>query len=309
MSTDSLQTEIGSLVAGGQLEKAAKRLEQFFERTDPERRQWVLQLQRRLHTLKAEYMRGVLSREDRDVELARISEALLWLCRQKTDASPEPPRYLRQLAATPQAKTPLTTMQWVWLSAAVVSILAVLGVWYWGIPAATEPFNLTVYIQGPAGAAEAPAVGAVQVRLGSFRTDFKEVNSDGEVTFRNIPRIYREAPIELIPKNASFRVLQQSAETAADSETITFELQPLAHWRGLVRDTDGHPVSGARVDVGPGLVETTTDAQGHFQVDVPRPAGSRVQVEVWVDGQLRRRNSYVLTGSDDRAPIILNEAK
>lgn len=82
-----------------------------------------------------------------------------------------------------------------------------------------------------------------------------------------------------------------------DTQDFTFDFEPNGTIRGIVRNFDGAPVAGARVNLRhPNFssFEVTTDAEGAYRFELVPPANSRIAIEAFYehDGVFRHGQSW-----------------
>lgn len=289
--------DIKHLISESSLEEAAQLLAQHWQDKDASLHNLTLQVQERFHALKKEIALGVISRTDAELERAKITDALLYLTDRLENPDMEVPRHLQRYLKVDEKKANRT-----WLLVVAGAVLLLL-VGYFSMQAAFKPtdFDLKVFLHGPKGLPEPIVNAQVKLAFGDYQLPPREVDAQGRVDFTDIPIKYADDSIRLILMDLAYEVVRQSAPTAAQSNdgSITFELKPVVqwtNWRGTLKDADGKPIPNARLDIESGLARATTNADGNFEVKVPRASGERVQVVAYnKDGEQVLNNSFILT--------------
>lgn len=178
-------------------------------------------------------------------------------------------------------------------SALAFSIILVALVWLVG---STPPdaASLTVRVHGPAGRSDVIASGRILLDVGAERKS-QAIGSDGQATFHNIPeaRVQQEG-ITLVPLVDGYSPVSAIRlpgvppggvyylEMRRDSTRVAGAV--------LTAPPERAPVPGVVLDFGSGLGADTTDQQGHYEVTIPHPPGTRILLRAFKDG---------VTGFDD----------
>lgn len=290
-------SNIKHLISESSLAEAADLLSSEWQGKDTALYNLTLQLKERHHALKKEIALGVISHSDAELERARITDALLFLCDKLENPAFEMPRHLRNYYQT-EDKKPSSRK---WLLPIVGSVLLLI-IGYFSIQSAIKPsdFDLKIFLHGPNGLADPISNTQVKLALGNYQLPPREVDAQGRVDFTDIPIKYAKDSVHLVLLDLPYEVVQQSASTPAESDngSITFELKPTVqwtNWRGTIKDSTGKPLANAKLDIESGLAEVTTNENGNFTVKVPKAAGERVQVVVYLAGKQVLNSSFVLT--------------
>lgn len=300
--------EINRLVAAGDLEKAALKLGQALEGQEQLQR-FALQLQQRLQGVRQRELRGTLSREDADVERARITEGLLFLAANAGAGAVTIPDELAPVFSSPAGSGRFRN-RLLAAGAGLAAVLALIVYLAFLRPEAPGTFDLKAYVELADGAAGTLAGSTVKLAVGDFQTPVRPLGDDGLVIFNGLARALETQPVTLIPVGERWEVVGQSVASAADSplNTITFQVRPLPDatiWRGVVLTEAQQRVSGIEVVVGDGLARTTSDKNGEFSVTVPLAAGAKTQVKAWKEDQLVYNRTVVIS-TVQPAEIIIN---
>jgi hypothetical protein len=182
-----------------------------------------------------------------------------------------------------------------WLSGAALAFAVILGVFIWlvGAPAA-DTGSFTVRLHGPGGPGDLITTGRVLLDVGAERKT-QDVGPDGQVTFQNVPiSQVQEAGITLVPQIAGYTPVSETRLPAVPPEGVYYlEMHPdstRVMGTVLTRPPARKPVPGVELIFGSGLGTATTNRDGHYEVTIPRPPGSRVALRAIKDG---------VTGYDD----------
>lgn len=283
---------IKRLIAESSLEEAADLLSQAWQGKDASFYNLTIQLKERFSALKKETALGVISRADAELERAKITDALLFLCDKLDHPSIKTPRHLQHYFPTEEKSFKKT---WVFVAAAALLLVAIT---YFLVQSFSKPtdFNLKVFIDSPTALSNAH----VKLALGDYQLPPREVDAQGRVDFTDIPIKYKNDSLHLILMDLPYEVANQSAATAAQSAngSVTFELKPIIQWtswRGTLKDAAGKPIANAKLDIESGLASVITNEDGNFSVKIPRAAGERVQVTGYLNGEQVLNSSFILT--------------
>ncbi len=281
---------IRQLIADNQNRAAAERLLAWFESRSPERQDAALGLLNRIAALESSMLRGLIGQADAELERNRITQALLDLSGQLNATGP-----VRSSTGRPLPRV------W-WLSAAA-ALLAVILFWVFSRSSGPTPpasFDLTVHLHGPGGESDVIREGKVKLVLGDHHLPPRDLDSEGRAVFDKIPGEFFDRPVHLIPVALHYQVAGQSARSAAESRSITFQMQPLPDTtlaRGVVflPGADSRPAKGARLDFNLGQARGTTDENGFFNIPVPVAAGTTVKLLIEHEGRSRYNRDVTLS--------------
>jgi len=164
---------------------------------------------------------------------------------------------------------------------AVVGVLvaAMLAVVVLFIPGtAAEAVDLVVRVSDPSGAFITD--GSLTLDAGNGR-DTRGLGSDGQVRFDNVPRSAFGRGVSLIPQVSGYATSPARLTAVPPDGVYYLELAPVAtDLRGTVVDAAHAPVAGVVVVFEGGTAVDTTDANGTFAVQLPKPPGASVAVRV-----------------------------
>lgn len=291
---------IRQLIADNQNREAAERLSRWFEGKSADRQDAAFALLNRIAALNDNVLRGLTSQADATLENNRITQALLDLAKQLDETTP--------------IRTVSNRLSTKWLIAAAAVILAVALFWVFnksGNVSAPSTFDLTVNLHGPGGESDLIRQGKIKLVLGDYHLPLKDINSDGQAIFDKIAGEYFDKTVHLIPIGMRYQVVAQSAQTPAESRSITFSLKPLPDTtlaRGIVflSGSGNKPAAGARLDFNLGQAQGITSENGHFQVPVPVAAGATVKLMIDYQGK-NRYNRDITLSADVPLQITLNQ--
>jgi hypothetical protein len=285
-------------IAENRLREATDDLLERISKQAPRLHRLAMHVSRRLAALEQQQAKGVVSAAETELEAARIGDALLYLgdCL-AGDRQVEMPPHLKayfQESLKPRDRP----FQWAWWS---IAALLALAVTWWAIqPMPVNTYALQLRLHDGGEPAQPISGGKVQLLIGGRQWPAREVSSEGEVVYADIPGAYRHDTISLALIGMRYRVDSQSHYTIAQAHTgsIAFRLVPLADttlWRGTVSDARGRPSAGVRIDVESGLAEGVTDEKGRFQIAVPRAEGQTVRVVIWAGAEKQRDADYAIS--------------
>lgn len=290
---------IRQLIADNQNKAAAERLYEWFEGKSADRQDAALALLNRITALEHNVLGGLIAQADADLERNRITKALLELSKQ-----------LDETGALPEVSPPMSKA-WIFGVLAIgVAGMLYLSLYKGGAPARPAEFDVTVQLHGPGGASEPITAGKIILTLGDYNLPPKDINSNGQVIFDEIPGKYFDQPVRVAPIGMRYKVLSQTAQTARESQSITFTLAPLPDTtivRGIVflPGAGNKPAVGAELDFDAGRGQGVTDEKGRFQVAVPAAAGKSINLRIDYMKQ-NRYNRNVTISSTELLPITLN---
>ncbi len=294
MSSQNEATLIRQLIADNQNKAAAERLYQWFEGKSAGRQDASLALLNRIASLDSNVLGGLVSQADAELERNRITKALLELSKQ-----------LDETGTFSEASPPISKA---WIFG--VLAIAIAGMLYLGLYKGPSEFDVTLQLQGPGGASDRITAGKIILTLGDYPLPPKDINSNGQVIFDEIPGKYFDQPVRVAPLGIRYKVLSQTAQTAQESPHITFTLAPLPDTtlvRGIVflSGAGNKPAVGAELDFDAGRGLGVTDEKGRFQVAVPAAAGKSINLRIDYKGQ-NRHNRSVTISATELLPITLN---
>lgn len=184
------------------------------------------------------------------------------------------------------------------LSGSALAFALVLTALVWLVGgSAPEAAHLTVRVHGPGGHGDIITMGRVLLDVGAERK-VQDLNGNGQVTFHNIPiAAVREHGITLVPQVAGF---------SPHADTHLSDVPPGGvYYLEMQRDSTRvigtvltgsearRPLADVVLDFGGGLGVDTTDRDGHYEVTIPRPPGSRITLRAFKDGMMGF-NDYVV---------------
>ncbi len=281
---------IRQLIADNQNKQAAERLYQWFEGKSTSRQDAALGLLNRVTSLNDNVLRGLISQADADLERNRITQSLLDLAKQLDDTDAMP------ITGKGFPAKPL-------LAIGIVLLAAIAG-WIWlKKPAAPPYFDLVVNLHGPGGESDPVRNGKVALIVGDYRLPPRDISSDGQVFFDKIAGAYLDKPIKLVPLDMRYKVVSQSANSAAESRNITFQLTPVPDTtavRGIVflPEPGNKPAVNARLDFNAGQAEGSTDEKGRFNIRVPGASGAKVKLMIEYKGRSCYNRDVTLSSAE-----------
>lgn len=291
-----ISLNIKRLISESSLEESADLLSQAWQRKDTSLYNLTIQLKERYTTLKKETALGVISRTDAELERAKITDALLFLCDKLDHPTIQIPRHLENYFPT---KAPKKSRTWLFVAGGALVLVAIT---YFLVQSFSKPtdFDLKVFLQIPSELADRISNVQVKLAFGDYQLPPREVDAQGRVDFTDIPIKYKNDSLHLILMDLPYEVVNQSAATAAQSNngSVTFELNRIVqwtNWRGTLKDAFGKPIAHAKLDIESGLASVITNEDGNFSVKIPRAAGERVQVTGYLNGEQVLNSSFILT--------------
>ncbi len=290
---------IRQLIADNQNKAAAEHLYQWFEGKSAGRQDAALALLNRITALEHNVLGGLIAQADADLERNRITKALLELSKQ-----------LDETGEVPEASQPMSKTWMFGVLAIAIAGMVYLSLYKDGKTVVPPEFDLTVHLHGPGGESDIIKTGKIKLVLGDHNLPIKDINSEGQVIFDEIPGKYFEQPVRLVPVEMRYKVLSQTHQTAKASRQITFELAPLPDTT-LVRGTvflpgaGNKPAAGAELDFDNGRGVGVTNEKGQFEVAVPAAAGQTLKLMIDYKGQ-NRCNRNVTISATELLPITLN---
>jgi len=186
---------------------------------------------------------------------------------------------------------------------AVFAMVLVAGLWViWkNPPPPPATVGVTVRVHGPNGPTDiVGGSGQVVLDLGQDRR-IKSLSREGEAVFTEIPARFAGQTVSLgVLGLDGYAARPGPAPTLPANGVLLLALdrvKPSSLFRGTVLGRKGQPVPGALVDVDHGLVTTTTNERGEFEVEVPVAAGTAVSVLVAVAGRVGYRDNLTVPGA------------
>jgi len=158
--------------------------------------------------------------------------------------------------------------------------LAVVVIATWG----SGPVDLAVRLHGPGGPADLITNGSVLLDIGADRLP-ATVDSQGEARFKSLaPGIYDQRPV-IIATAPGYTSVDSSivlTERPQGDAVYVPMMRALMTVRGTVTTSsaDHLPLDAVVVDVGAGAVLDTTDAGGHFSLNLPGAPGDQVAIRL-----------------------------
>lgn len=283
MDSAAVHREVIALIGKDELQKAAELLAAYWEVKHQELYEASLAQTRRLHTLGQKRIKGIVSEEQANLEHARITDALLAISHQLSTDSPKMPDGFPE---EPTEVRPWGKYAWP-TTLAVIAVIASV-IWMLNNKGGGSPFMLTLNLQSLENA-EPITGGKVKVVLGDYHLAPKDLNSDGQVIFDNIPAAYLDDTLRVVPIDLAYVVKSQSVDLPLQSRQVTVNMVPRPDttiWKGTVIDRDRRGIPGARIDINSGTAIEVSDTDGNFSIPIPLPANSRVQVQVRINGEL-----------------------
>lgn len=287
---------VRNLIVDNQTRQAAEYLCLHFETIGGEQFQTALLLQGRIRKLESQIAKNTISREDADLEHSRINEALLQLVEDsgKTISNPH-----ESSLSWKKMRTPLLA------AAGLVLVIFVFLPFF-----KKSSFDLRVMVFEAAGPV---SEGRVKVKIGDYISPEKPLDSNGKAIFDKILSEYLRDSITLLLVGMKYRVLRQSANTAAESQEVTFTVERIRDtatvW-GIVQNEKRAAIAGAilRVETPGGFVTAQSDAKGAFRIAVPdRSEGDQAQMTVEWEGEIRW-NQQVTLSKSVAIPVLLKSS-
>ena len=300
MSSQNEMTLLRQLIADNRNKEAAERLYQWFEGKSAGRQDAALALLNRISALDSNVLGGLVSQADAELERNRITKALLELTKQLDETGEAEP------------EKPAESKAWMY---GVLAIL-VAGMIYLSFdkrksqPPAPDVFKVKVALNGPGGPSEVINTGKIKLLVGAYVSAPQDINSNGEAICDDIPGKYFSDTVQVVPLNMRYKVVSQSAFTAAQSQNIRFTLAPIPDTtvvRGIVYlpGPGNKPAAGATLDFGIGKGSGTTDEKGRFQIPVLAAASTTITLRIDYKGK-NRYDRQVTVSANTELPITLN---
>lgn len=303
MEQAALYQQVTQLIGQDELRQAAEMLANHWQNRHAALYQSTLAQVRRLHTLEEKQFKGLISEDNAAVEHARITDALLSISQQLQQNRPQLPEDLQEDSPGPVNRKK-------WLIAGALPVLIAAFFLLRPLIGNTESgsFNLTLNLQLQDDASPVSG-GRIKVILGDYHLQARELNSDGQVIFPEIPVKYLDDSLKVIPVNLAYDVVAQSAVFPQDSRSITVQMKKRAEqilWKGSVLDQQRRAVANAEIDIESGTAVIRTDSLGNFRAWVPLPNSSNVRVRIRI-GSIQRYDQRYTLDQDKPATLVINE--
>lgn len=242
--------------------------------SDPAHRkshQACLSLKAQFSRLEQEEMQGILSREQSDLQRARINAALIRLI--DHDWSDEVP-----------TGDPSRQKAFGLILAAVLALVA--GYIFLARPFQEPAFDLKLNFEADSLGTPAES-GSMGILYGTLtEPEVHELGQDGRVVLQSMDAKLRGRPISFMPEIEGFakgRITRSIPEKESEL-TIRLEKEKNRLW-GRIADSNGDPVAGLLLYVDR-QDRLRTDSVGNFNAKVELPFGKLFQLEIYRDEKL-----------------------
>ena len=203
--------------------------------------------------------------------------------------------------------------RWGYLAVAALMILLLIG---WLLKTVgtgkdvSETFALEVYLHDAASEEKAIQDGQVNVRLGETILQSRlPLDAQGRATFKELSEKFRGDSVHLLyfpPNNRRLKVSRQSSATlTGQNQTIRFALELLPDttlFALTLRDAKGRAIPAAEITID-GNLHTRSDANGYFQVPVPKSSGTTALLVIEKNGKRIFEQDITLSSSHTRLRI------
>jgi hypothetical protein len=299
-------TEIGQLIAENKSRHAATLLHEKFRAQQNEQLASLALLQVNAQKrLLDQAIAGTLSTDEIRLEQNRINKALLDLAgeygRLYEDHEPGGP-----LAPPPgQSRRRL-----LWLAVPALALLGFIAVTLWNASRPLPDFDVEVRVSEAGSNGAVLTAGRVQLQFGrSEPLAPRALDEFGTAMFRGLGRQYWNDSIRLRyypPENDgySYSALQQTVAPAAERQLVRFEVAR-ARIQTKMQYTlwqRGRPLAGVTVLVD-GKLEAQTNDKGYFELGVPKPPGSIVNLVVLQNGARLWAQDLTISNDHQTLPI------
>lgn len=275
MAFEKVSDHVRHLIRENDPRAAADLLAQSFRDKNPQLFNIALVQQSNIKKLADQSAAGILSPDEMNREQAKTNAALLHL-------SDEYTRLYEGAAPAPGTGIP----RWVLPAAAAVLALVLIG---WlankSLSSTNSPKTFDVEVSLVEKGAESLAIseGEVNLRLGEAEPQERHpLDAAGKATFKDLSEKYRDSMVHLLyfpPRNRRFNVSQQSATTLTGRDQLirfTVEFLPdTTVLEATLTDAKGQRIAGAQITVD-GKIQTQSDANGYFQVIIPKAVGTEL---------------------------------
>ena len=272
MAFEKISDQVRALIRENDPRAAADLLAQAFRDKNPQLFNIALVQQANIKKLADQGAAGILSPDEMNREQAKINVALLHL-------SDEHARLFEGSAAGAGVH------RWVFLAGIVVLSLILIGLLLKYVVSnshSASTFDVEVRLHEPGGDQKVISEGQVNLRLGdNMPQEPRSLDAEGKALFRDLSGKYKGDSVHLVyfpaNKDRRFTISKPSATTlTGQNQSIHFTIEFLPDTTVLaatLRDIKGHTVAGAQITID-GNLHATSDANGYFQIAVPKSSGS-----------------------------------
>lgn len=297
MAGENISARVRRLIAENELREAAALLYESFKDRNGQLAKIALVQINNQKRLSDQVAAGILSQTEINTEQAKLNRSLLYL------ADEHERLFEKKTIHSAGRKWLLPAI------AAVAGLLTIFLIIKWinkeNTPAA---FDLDIRLHGPKGEQDVMPGGRVNVRLGSAVPQAPQpLDADGRASFREFSGKYLHDSVQLIyfPNDGlRYRVLQQSAATAAQSRTIRFVVAPVPDTTLLqiaVRNKKGL-LADAKVTID-GKTVVFTDKNGFFQSLILKAPGAQTHLLIEKNGKRLFEQDITVSSEFKTLPI------
>lgn len=302
MAFEKVSDHVRHLIRENDPRAAADLLAQAFRDKNPQLFNIALVQQSNIKKLADQSAAGILSPDEMNREQAKTNAALLHL-------SDEYTRLYEDAAPAPGTGLP----RWVLPAAAAVLALVLIG---WlaskSLSSTNSPKTFDVEVSLVEKGAESLAIseGEVNLRLGEAEPQERHpLDAVGKATFKDLSEKYRDSMVQLLyfpPRNRRFKIdLQSAATLTGQDQLIRFTMEFLPDTTVLeatVIDSKRQRIAGAQITVD-GKIRTQSDANGYFQVIIPKAIGTELLFVVEKNGKPLSKQTLAIWAGHKEFPI------
>lgn len=302
MAAENTSDHVRQLIRENDPRAAAEWLTQAFRDKNPQLFNIAVVQQANIKKLADQIAAGILSNDEINREQAKTNAALLHL-------SDEYARLYESEALTTQ---PQSSKTWLWAGGAILGLL-LLG---WGLksallaPSYPETFDLEVSLHEKTGEQWVIKEGTVNLRLGESEPEIPHpLDANGKAVFKDLSKKFRGDSLHLLyfpVKNRRFRITEQSAATLTGrNQLVRFSLEFIPDttvFSLTLRDGKGKTIPNAQITVD-GQWHTSSDANGYFQLPVPKPAGATILLVIEKNGNRLFEQEVLLSSDHTTLPV------
>lgn len=140
--------------------------------------------------------------------------------------------------------------------------------------------------------------GSVELFFGTARIAKKI--SEGQTVFNEMPSVYKGKNATLISKAKGYITKRQTVVMPFENIAQNIFLEKIkdsVSIHGLLKDAKRRPVKDASLVFADGLLKTTSDSYGNFNVTMPFKDGQEVPLRIYVKDKLEYDNLIVLSNN------------
>ena len=161
-----------------------------------------------------------------------------------------------------------------------------------------KEFSYTINFLRANDTAEVITEGSVELFFGTARIA-KNI-SEGQSVFNELPTSYRGKDATIIAKAKGYLTKRQTVVMPFENTVQNIFLEKIkdsVSVHGLVKDAKRRPVKDASLVFADGLLKTTSDRYGNFNVIMPYKDGDEVPLRIYINDQLKYDNLVVLSNN------------